>query len=183
MPSLTPPAPQNFIESLRSRIVEGRTFNPYEYRPVAIPLQVTLSNTRLQGTASFTIPSNQRLILMSFTPIVVPTDLNAAANAPSAFGAGFLNGGGNLDTLLARAQNCRVNLGLASRTFDLFVQQAFVLSDLLSTDGTDPSLMDMPGILPQGTNIDLNAALVDTTAAADPACEYGLVLIGAYVQV
>ena len=183
MPSLAPPAPQNFMESLRSRIVEGRTLTPYEYRPVAIPLQVTLSNTRAQGTASFTIPSNQRLIVFEFTPHVVVSDLNAAANAPGAFGAGFLNGGRNLDTILARATNCRINLGMASRTFDLFVQQAFTLSDLLSTDGTQPSLMDMPGILPQGTNIDLNAALVDTTAAAAPSCEYGIVLIGAYVQV
>lgn len=183
MPALTPPPASNFIESLRSRIVEGRTLNPYEFRPVAIPLQVTLSNTRTQGTASFTIPSNQRLILMAFTPHIVPTNLNAAANAPTAFGAGFLNGGGNLDTILARATNCRINLGLASRTFDLFVNSAFALSDLLSTNGTTPSLMDMPGILPQGTNIDLNAALVDTTAAAAPSCEYGIVLIGAYVQV
>jgi len=183
MPSLTPPAPQNFIESLRSRIVEGRTLTPYEFRPVAIPLQVTLSNTRAQGTASFTIPSNQRLIVTRLTPHIVPTALNAALNAPSAFGAGFLNGGRNLDTIIARATNCRVNLGMASRTFDLFVNSAFALSDLLSTDGTDPSLMDMPGILPQGTNIDLNASLVDTSAAAAVSCEYGLVIIGAYVQV
>lgn len=183
MPSLAPPAPQNFMESLRSRIVEGRTLTPYDYRPVAIPLQVTLSNTRAQGTASFTIPSNQRLILFRMTPHVVPTDLNAAANAPSAFGAGFLNGGRNIDTILARANNCRINLGLTSRTFDLFVNSAFALSDLLSTDGTDPSLMDMPGLITQGTNIDLNAALVDTSAGAAPSCEYGLVLIGAYVQV
>lgn len=183
MPSLTPPAPQNYIESLRSRIIEGRTLTPYEYRPVAIPLQVSLSNTRAQGTASFTIPSNQRLIVFRMTPHIVPSDLNASANAPDAFGAGFLDGGGNLDTILARATNCRINLGLASRTFDLFVQTAFTLSDLLSTDGTDPSLMDMPGVIPQGTNIDLNAALVDTAAGAAPSCEYGLVIIGAYVQV
>ena len=183
MPALTPPPAGNFIESLRSRIIEGRTLTPYEYRPVAIPLQVSLSNTRAQGTASFTIPSNQRLIVFRLTPHLVPTDLNAAANSPTAFGAGFLNAGKNLDTILARAQNCRINLGMASRTFDLFVQQAFTLSDLMSTDGTDPSLMDMPGILPQGTNLDLNAALVDTTAAAAPSCEYGLVIIGAYVQV
>jgi len=183
MPSLTPPAPNNFIESLRSRIVEGRTLNPYEYRPVAIPLQVTLSNTRAQGTASFTIPSNQRMILFQLTPHIVPSDLSAAGNAPDAFGAGFLNGGDNLDTIVARATNCRVNLGLASRTFDLFVNSAFALSDLLSLDGTDPSLMDMPGILPQGTNIDLNASLVDSTVAGAVSCEYGLVLIGAYVQV
>jgi hypothetical protein len=183
MPSLTPPPANNFIESLRSRIVEGRTLNPYEYRPIAIPLQVSLSDTRPQGTASFTIPSNQRLIVFQFTPHIVPTNLNAAGNAPSAFGAGFLNGGGNLDTVLARATNCRVNLGMASRTFDMFLNSAFSLSDLLSTNGTTPSLMDMPGILPQGTNIDLNAALADTSAAAGVSCEYGLVLIGAYVQV
>ena len=183
MPSLTPPPASNFIESLRSRIVEGRTLTPYEYRPVAIPLQVELSNTRPQGTASFTIPSNQRLIIFQFTPHVVPSSVSATGNAPGAFGAGFLNGGDNLDTILARAQNCRINLGMASRTFDLFVNSAFALSDLLSTDGTDPSLMDMPGMLPQGTNIDLNASIVDTSAAAGIPCEFGLVLIGAYVQV
>jgi hypothetical protein len=185
MPALTPPPASNFIESLRSRIVEGRTFNPYEYRPVAIPLQVTLGATRPQGTASFTIPSNQRLILFQFTPIVVPSSISAANNDPAAM---QLAAGGNLDVILARATNCRINLGLASRTFDLFVQQAFTLSDLLSTDGTDPSLMDMPGMIPQGTNIDLNAALVDPKIKAAgpvtvPDCEYGIVLIGAYVQV
>lgn len=182
MPALTPPPASNFIESLRSRIIEGRTLTPYEFRPVAIPLQVTLSNTQAQGTASFTIPSNQRLIVTRLTPHVVPSNVSAAANAPTALFGGASTGT-NLDTIIARATNCRINLGMASRTFDLFVQQAFTLSDLLSTDGTDPSLFDMPGIIPQGTNLDLNAALVDTSATAAPACEYGLVLIGAYVQV
>jgi hypothetical protein len=37
--------------------------------------------------------------------------------------------------------------------------------------------------LPQGTNIDLNISLVDTAGTAATACEYGLVLVGAYVQV
>lgn len=187
MPSLTPPAPGNFIESLRSRIVEGRTLNPYEYRPVAIPLQVTLSATRMQGSASFTIPSNQRLIVRQLIPHVVPSNVSAAANDPAALFGGA-SSGTNFDTILARATNCRINLGMASRTFDLFVQNAFALSDLLSSDGTDPSLMDMPGILPQGTNIDLNAALVDPNVnpagpITVPDCEYGLVLVGAYVQV
>lgn len=185
MPSLTPPAPANFIESLRSRIVEGRTLNPYEFRPVAIPLQVTLSATRQQGSASFTIPSNQRLIIRQFLPHVVPTAPSAPLNAPSAIPLNAA--GGNFDTLVARAMNCRINLGMASRTFDLFAQSAFSLGDLFAQNGTDPSLFDMPGMLPQGTNIDLNAALVDPNVDVVPNgvpdCEYGLVLVGTYVQV
>ena len=185
MPSLAPPAPQNYIETLRSRIIEGRTLTPYEYRPVAIPLQTTLNAALAQGSASFTIPSNQRLILRQFIPHVVPSVVSAAGNAPSGSttNAAILPATNNANTLYARALNCRLNLALASRTFDLFVQNAFTLADLMSFNGGDPSLADMPGILPQGTNIDLNISLVDTAGTAATACEYGIVLVGAYVQV
>lgn len=183
---LTPPPAENFIEALRSRIVEGRTMDPYQFRPVVIPLQVELSGTRLQGSANFNIPSNQRLLIHQFLPHVVPTNVSAAGNAPSGtqVNALVLGSGGNLDTVIARATNCRVSLAFASRTFEFFVQKSFALSDLLATDGEGGlDLVDMFGPIPQGTTIDLNAALVDSTAAAVIACEYGISIVGTYVQV
>lgn len=189
--SLAPPAQKYFIESLRSRIVEGRTMNPYQFRPVVVPLQVTLNATSPQGQAQFVIPSNQRMLLMGFTPHIVPVTLSNPLDATSGVynvgvpGPGdVLAGGTLLDVLYAKALNCRVSLKLVSSSFDLFPQQNFALSDLMSLNGQDPSLMDMPGILPQGTTISMLAALQDTSAAAAGGdTEYGLVLMGAYIGV
>ena len=186
---LAPPPRENFIESLRSRIVEGRTLTPYQYRPITISLQVTLGSTSPRGQASFTIPSNQRMLIFQFMPHVVPVTLSNPLDATSGvYNVGVpapgdvLAGGTVNDLLYAKAQNCRVSLGLVSQTFQLFPQYNFAISDLMSYNGESPSLMDMPGILPQGTTIDLLAALQDTGAAGGDT-EYGLVLVGAYIEV
>jgi len=189
MPSLTPPAPQNFIESLRSRIVEGRTLDPYEYRPVVVPVQVTLGSARQQGTATFTIPSNQRMLIRQFVPIVVPRDVSSASDSPTGQftvgipAAGDVFAGGTIeDRLYAKAQNCRIDLGLNSRMFNLFQQLSFPLASLMSYNGEIAGLADMPGILVQGTTIDLTASLSDLGAAGGDT-EYGIAILGAYVQV
>lgn len=189
--SIAPPAPKYFIETLRSRIVEGRTMNPYQYRPITISLQVTLTAASPQGQAQFVIPSNQRMLLMGFTPHIVPVTLSNPLDATSGVynvgvpGPGdVLAGGTVLDMLYAKALNCRVSLKLVSDTFDLFPRQDFALSDLMSLNGESPSMMDMPGILPQGTTLSLLASLQDTSAAAAGGdTEYGLVLTGAYIAV
>ena len=189
--SLAPPAQKYFIESLRSRIVEGRTLNPYEFRPIVIPLQVTLNATASQGQAQYIIPSNQRMLLMGFTPHIVPVTLSNPLDATSGvYNVGVpapgdvLAGGTVLDMLYAKALNCRISLKLVSSTFDLFPQQNIAISDFMSLNGESPSLMDMPGILPQGTTISMLAALQDTSiAAAGGDTEYGLVLTGAFIGV
>ena len=186
---IAPPPQSNYIESLRSRIVEGRTLTPDQFRPVTISLQMTLSDTSPRGQANFTIPSNQRMLLMAFMPHIVPATMSNPLDATSGvFNVGVpavgdvLAGGTVEDLIYAKAQNCRVSLGLVSQTFQLFPQYNFALSDLLAYNGESPSLMDMPGILPQGTTIDLLASLQDTAAAGGPT-EYGIVLVGAYINV
>lgn len=186
---LAPPPKENFIEALRSRIVEGRTLTPDQFRPVTISLQVALSSASPRGNAQFTLPSNQRMLLLQMTPHVVPVSLSSALDATSGvYNVGVpapgdvLAGGTVADLLYAKAQNCRMSLGLVSQTFQLFPQYNFALSDLMAFNGSDPSLMDMPGILPQGTTIDLLAALQDTGAAGSQT-EYGLVLSGAFIAV
>jgi hypothetical protein len=176
---LTPPDRAHFIEVLRSRIVEGRTLNPYQYRPVVIPLQVTLGADRQQGQASFNLPSNQRMLIRQFIPIVVPANVSAAANEMT--GASLLTTGGVEDMVLARAQNCKIDLGLNSRMFNLFQQMSFPLSDLLFQYGGEANLKDMPGILVQGTTIDLTASLSDLDAAGGDT-QYGLAIAGLYIQ-
>lgn len=184
---LTPPDKAQYIESLRSRIVEGRTLNPYQYRPVVIPLQVTLGASRQQGQASFNLPSNQRLLIRQFIPIVVPKVNDAAddmtGNATSAPGPlTFAFTGTSEDLLLMKAMNCRIDLGLTSRMYNLFQQMSFPLSDLTSWMGGEGNMKDMPGIMPQGTTIDLTASLTDLNAAGSDT-QYGLAIAGLYIQV
>ena len=186
---LAPPPPENFIESLRSRIVEGRTLTPYQYRPITIQLQTTMGAGQVRGNAQFTIPSNQRMLLFQFMPHIVPVSLSSPLDATSGvYNVGVpapgdvLAGGTVEDLLYAKAQNCRVSLGLVSQTFQLFPQYNFALSDLMAQNGESPSLMDMPGILPQGTTIDLLTSLQDVNAAGSPT-EYDIVLVGAYIEV
>lgn len=180
----SPPPVENYIEALRSRIIEGRTFNPYEYRPVVIPLQVTLGPTRQQGTATFTIPSNQRLAIRQLVPIATPVDVSAAAFAPTGtlVNAAVLNSGVNSDIIYGLMQNCRIDLGLNSRMFNLFQQLSFPLSDIAAQDGEIFGLTDQPGILVQGTTIDLTASLSDLSAALANV-EYGIAILGTYAQV
>jgi len=184
---LTPPDKAHYIETLRSRIVEGRTLNSYQYRPVVIPLQVTLGASRQQGQASFNIPSNQRFLIRQFIPIIIP-QVNSAAdnmtgNATSAPGPlTFAFTGTAEDLLLMKAMNCRIDLGLTSRMYTLFQNYHFPLSDITSWMGGEANLKDMPGIMPQGTTIDLTASLTDLAAAGSDT-QYGLAIAGLYVQV
>ena len=189
MPVIAPPSPDHYIETLRSRIVEGRTLSPDQFRTIVLPLQVTLGAGNLRGSASFTIPSNQRFLMFQMMPIVIPVSVSAAADATSGvFNVGVpavgdvLAGGTVEDRLLGKAQNCRINLAFVSYTYQLFPQLNFSLADFSSFDGESPSLMDMPAILPQGTNIDLQASLQDSTAAGSDT-QYGVLLCGAYVAV
>ncbi len=189
MSVITPPPPQNFIEALRSRIVEGRTISPYEFRPVVIPLQVTLGAARQQGTATFTIPSNQRMLIRQVAAIVVPSDVSDVLDSPTGQfvvgvpAPGDVFAGGTIeDRLYAKAQNCRIDLGLNSRMYNLYPQLSFALSNLMAFNGEIAGLADMPGILVQGTTIDLTASLSDLAAAGGDT-EYGIAILGAYVQV
>ena len=177
---LNPPIPSQMIQTLASRIVEGRVLTPNEYRPVVIPLQVTLGPNRQQGQASFNLPSNQRLIVRQFIPIVVPSNVSNAAETMD--GSSLLKTGDVADNLLAKAQNCRIDLGLNSRMFNLFQQFSFPLSDLTFGYGGEANLKDMPAILVQGTTIDLTASLSDLSAATSDT-QYGLAIAGLYVQV
>ena len=188
---LTPPDKAQYIESLRSRIVEGRTLNPYQYRPVVIPLQVTLGASRQQGQASFNLPSNQRLLIRQFISIVVPKTNDAADNltgnsttdpATLVPPTTFAFTGTAEDLLLMKAMNCRIDLGLTSRMYNLFQQMSFPLSDLTSWMGGEGNMKDMPGIMPQGTTIDLTASLTDLNAAGSDT-QYGLAIAGLYIQV
>lgn len=188
--SIQPPPQQNFIEALRSRIVEGRTILPEEFRPVAIPLQVTLGTTRQQGTANFNIPTNQRMMIRQLLPICVPVDASAAGDSPN----GLFTGGGAIfnpavvetgtveDVLLSKMGNCRIDLGINSRMSNLFPRLSFPLGSVSSWFGEDFSFADVFGILVQGTSIDLTASLTDL-AAAGADTQYGVVVCGAYVNV
>lgn len=189
MPTIAPPSPDCYIETLRSRIVEGRTLSPDQYRPVVVPLQTTLGASNPRGSASFFIPSNQRFLVFQVIPLVVPVSLSDPLDATSGVfnvgipAAGDVIAGGTIeDRLLTKAMNCRINLAMVSYSFQVFPQQNFALSDLSSVDGESPSLFDMPAILPQGTNIDLQAALQDVSAAGADT-KYGIILVGAYINV
>lgn len=184
---LAPPPKDVFQEVLRSRIVEVRSMNPYEFRTLIVPVWVPLSAAATRGTASYTIPSNTRFRVRQILPHIVPVNVTSETitNAGDFTAAGGVyNGGDTLDRLYAKAMNCRINLGINSRTTDLFPQLSFPISDLFSTQGERPNFVDMPMILTQGTTIDLTASLSDTAAAiSNSQTQYGLVFVGSLIRV
>jgi len=182
---IAPPPQSNFIETLRSRIVEGRSLSPYEYRPIVIPLFVELGTLRLQGGAQFTLPSNERFRFRQIIPHVVmrtPSAETITNGGDFTAAGGVFDGGDAPDRIYAKMANCRITLKMASQTFDLFPQFSFPLSDLSTFNGFETTMFDMPGILPQGTTIDLLASLSDPAAVGSDT-EYGVILIGSYVSV
>jgi len=178
---IAPPPPNAFLQMQTSRIIEGRTITPYDYRAVAIPLYVTLSASNPRGSSSYTIPTNMRFRPRQLIPhIVLPnpssteetfTNDGAPINAPNGF-----------SRLYMKAMNCRVSLAFQSRAFEVMPNLSFPLSDLMAQNGGQASFLDMPGSILQGSTLDLNAGLMDTNAAFSPT-EYGIILIGSFVRV
>lgn len=177
---IAPPPPNAFLQPLTSRIIEGRTITPYDYRAVAIPLYVALDANTPRGSATYTIPTNMRFRVRQLIPhvaLVTPSSTNETFA-----GAGPLDNPNGADRLYAKAMNCRVSLALQSRAFEVMPNLSFPLSDLMSQHGEESSFLDMPGSILQGSTIDLNAGLVDLNAGYSTT-EYGIILVGAFIRV
>lgn len=176
---ILPPPNNAFLQPITSRIIEARTITPYDYRAVALPLYTTLGSGQLQGSATYTIPTNMKMRIRQIqVHIAVLDPADATEN-----GAGIY--GGSIDIrqrLYAKAMNCRASLAFQSRTFEVFPQYSFPLSDLMSQNGQGATFIDMPGTLIAGTTIDLNVGLTDSAAALSDT-EYGIVLVGALIRV
>lgn len=177
---IAPPPPNAFLQPLTSRIIEGRTITPYDYRSVAIPLYVALDANTPRGSASYTIPSNMRFRVRQLIPHVVLTNPSDAAE--SFAGGTPLENPDGVGRLYAKAMNCRVSLALQSRAFEVMPNLSFPLSDLMSINGGQSSFLDMPGSILQGSTIDLNAGLIDLNAGYSTT-EYGIILVGAFIRV
>lgn len=190
---IAPPPDNAYLQPLTSRIIEGRIITPYDYRAVAIPLYTTLDGTTVRGSATYNIPTNMRLRVRQIIPHVALLSPSANAEFPTA-DATFTPGnftpnanplyknGGVMDRLYAKAMNCRISLAFQSRAYEAIPNLSFPLSDLFSQNGQSPSFLDMPGMLLQGSTIDLNAGLADTNLALSPT-EYGVILVGAFIRV
>lgn len=176
---IAPPPDNAFIQAETSRIIEARTITPYDYRAIALPLYTTLGSSQLRGSATYTIPTNMKMVIrqvQAHIAILAPSD--AAEN-----GVGIYAGSIDLrQRLYAKAMNCRANLAFQSRTYEVFPQFSFPLSDLMSQNGQGTTFIDMPGTLIEGTTIDLNVGLIDSAAALSNT-EYGIVLVGALIRV
>ncbi len=193
---IAPPPDNAFLQTLTSRVIEGRTITPYDYRAVAIPLYTTLGATAVRGSASYNIPTNMRLRVRQILPHIALLNPSANAEFPTAdanfrpgsstpaggVGATILKSGDVSDRLYAKATNCRISLAFQSRAFDVMPQMFFPLSDLMAFHGEQASFLDMPGMILQGTTIDLNAGLLDANAAFSDT-EYGVILVGALIRV
>lgn len=179
---IAPPPDNAFLQPLTSRIIEGRTITPYDYRAVAIPLYTVLGGATQRGSASYNIPSNMKFRVRQLIPHVVLTNPAAETEPYNEAGPALSYMGGVMDRIYTKAMNCRVSLSFQSRAYEVMPQMSFPLSDLLAQSGVAPSFLDMPGELLQGTMIDLSASLTDSTAAFSDT-EYGIVLVGAFIRV
>jgi hypothetical protein len=176
---LAPPPDNAFLQPITSRILEARTITPYDYRAVVLPLYTTLSSSQLRGSASYTIPTNMKMRVRQIQAHIAVVNPADAAEAGVGLYAADVNAQARL---YAKAMNCRASLAFQSRTFDVFPQFAFPLSDLMSQNGVVTTFLDMPGTLIAGTTIDLNVSLTDSGAALS-ATEYGIVLVGSLIRV
>lgn len=176
---ILPPPNNAYLQPITSRIVEARTITPYDYRAIALPLYTTLGASQLQGSATYTIPTNMKMRVRQIQAHIAVLDpADAAEN-----GAGMYASSIDLrQRLYAKAMNCRASLSFQSRTYEVFPQFSFPLSDLMSQNGVTTTFLDMPGTLIEGTTIDLNVGLIDSNAALSNT-EYGIVLVGALIRV
>lgn len=177
---ILPPPDNAYLQPLTSRIVEGRTITPYDYRTVAIPLYTTLTASVPRGAATYTLPTNMKFRVRQLIPHIAL--LNPSDATETFGGALVMDNGGVMDRIYTKAMNCRVNLSFQSRAYEVMPNLSFPLSDLLAQSGEAPSFLDMPGSLIQGTTVDINVGLSDTSAAFSPT-EYGIILVGAFIRV
>ena len=189
---IAPPPDNAYLQPLTSRIIEGRTIVPYDYRAVAIPLYTTLDAGTSKGSASYTIPTNMRFRVRQVIPHIALLSPSADAEFPVAdptFHPGdfapnldpIYRSGGVFDRIYAKAMNCRISLAFQSRAFEVIPNLSFPLSDLFAQSGMSPSFLDMPGSILQGSTLDLNASLNDTDLGLSPT-EYGVILIGSFIR-
>lgn len=179
---IAPPPADAYLQPLTSRIIEGRTITPYDYRIAVIPLYTVLTGTTTRGSATYNIPSNMKFRVRQIIPHIALTNPSSADESYNDAGPAVSYMGSAMDRIYTKAMNCRVSLAFQSRAFEVMPQMSFPLSDLLAQSGVAPSFLDMPGELLQGTTIDLSASLTDETAAFSDT-EYGIVLVGAFIRV
>ena len=177
---IAPPPADAYLQPITSRIIEGRTITPYDYRAVAVPLYTTLTSTTTRGSATYNIPSNMKFRVRQIIPHIAL--VNPAAETETWDGATLLTGGTAMDRIYTKAMNARISLAFQSRAFEVIPNMSFPLSDLLAQSGEAPSFLDMPGELLQGTTIDLSVALSDADAAFSDT-EYGIIIVGAFIRV
>lgn len=182
------PGPADIISTVHSRAYEAQFLSPLDSPVKLIPLVVTLSTTTTSGSASYEVPAGYHLRLQAIRPHIalnpVTETLSQGGTLTNAAAGLTANRGTALDVLVAKAMNCRVALTLQATQVPLFPQGALSLYDLMQYGGgAGARFLDIPGVLPSGTVVQLDATLVDTAAlAVGQATYYGVELVGALVE-
>jgi hypothetical protein len=182
-----PPPPDAFQERVRSRVVELRSLNVYDYQPISIPLWCQLNSTNTRGNAQFITPPQKRLVILGVTPVV--NILQPSQEVIANLGSFVYNGGGPTtvfaggnvrDRLMAKALNCVIDFWAYNQDIQINFNRSICLGDFY-TGGVETNWLDNPTPWPDGSTFDLFASLNDSTAAGSTT-EYGLRLDGFLVR-
>ena len=164
---------------VRSYLAELLGVSPAELRPIAIPMQATLTTsvTTLADTI-YNVPSDQDLYIQSIMGYI---SFNALASEPTAMLTWL-----NLDPserVLVKAANCVVQLENTTRNYKVFDHREAVLYSLMAPMGMPLQWpVETPLPVPAKHSLKATFTLQDTaTATVGASTDYGILISGVLV--
>ena len=168
------------IRQTLGRLADAADLSNDRYRPVAVPLMVSLTTTTTTGKDTYVIPGKNKFVItrvrghISLTSILTET-LSIMSGTTGVGNVGFL------DRLAMKAVNAKLKLQDVDATKKIFDgTNDLILASILELVGGSPlDFSETPFIAGQGDVIQLDVSLQQTdSAVVGGATEYGVVLEG-----
>lgn len=191
------PAPQNFMEPIRSALAEALGLSYADILPQILNLRTTLDSTKTGDIDEYRIDGGYHLLVLEVRGHIAMNQISSEAFAGA---AGTLTSFGGIEQRTAvKALNCRVNLYNPDREAMKYIEtdvqnsagmlaSQMALSSLMPVaNGRPIKFIDgndiMPLLVMEGDRIRMSAQLIDTDAAiVGGQTEYGLDLVGFFVR-
>lgn len=164
---------------IRSYLAELLGISPAELRPVAIPMQATLtSSVTTLADSTYTVAADQDLYLYSVAGYLSPNDLSSEPTAMLTWL--------NLDPserFLVKAMNCVVQLENTSRQYKVFDGREATLASLMPPFGLPLQWpVETPLSVPAKHSLKATFTLQDTGSdVVGASTDYGILLSGVLV--
>lgn len=166
------PAEGAQVDRIKSYLAELKDIGPGDYEIVTVTLKKSLLAGTTTGNDTYPAPGNRQIIIGEIHPHLAL--INAAGES---LAIANLGNPSLADREILKMMNCRVQLQVKNHSLDLF-QNASKTISLNSLRKRPMNLWHAPYIVPMGGLLQMDATLVDTTAAVvGGETEYGLMLV------